>query len=68
MLLVKEIRARSTKSLVQLYDMGNSKETKLDGGRWQTICVDHSNCVNHDKRINANYYLSHPEIWCDDCK
>ena len=63
--LIKQTKAHSTKTLVELWDMG--KETNEDGGRWQTVCVDHGNCMNHDKKSNAVYFLSHPEEWCEDC-
>lgn len=68
MKLVKSQKARTTKTIIELWDLGNSQDSKENGGRWQTICVEHGNCVCHDKKANAIYYMSHPENWCEDCQ
>ncbi len=65
--LIKRVKARTSKSIVELWDLGACNESSEDGGRWQTICTVHGNCINHDKKQNALYYLSHPEEWCEDC-
>lgn len=57
-------KVRTTKTEVSLYDMGKD----YPDGRWETVCGTHGNCVSHDKKVNALYYLSHPEDWCQDCQ
>ena len=56
-------KARSTKTVVALNDMGPCDED----GRWQTVCIDHGGCVHHSTFKLASAWLSHPEDWCPEC-
>lgn len=60
-ILVLERRARSTKTVVQLW-------RDLDDMPWMTVCADHGGCVGHDTRKLAEGWLSHPEEWCPTCR
>jgi hypothetical protein len=35
---------------------------------YTTVCEDHNTCVCHETRRSAEQCLSHPEMWCDDCR
>lgn len=35
---------------------------------YTTVCEDHSTCVCYETRRDAESCLSHPEMWCDECR
>lgn len=59
-------RARSTGTTVVLLD-GIAAGLDTDGGRWQTVCEDHSIVIAHETIRDARGWLHHPEEWCEDC-
>lgn len=60
-------RARSTGTLVVLLD-GIAAGLDTDGGRWQTMCDEHSVVIAHDTLRVARAWLHHPKEWCEDCQ
>lgn len=60
-------RARSTGTVVGLYDTTKTSQFDPDGGRWATLCEDHSSIVNHETRKTAERFMSAPEEWCEEC-
>jgi len=65
MTVVKESRARTTGTLVQLVDRGPSEE--YGDWRWETICVEHGGVCSHETRKLATEWMPHPDEWCEDC-
>jgi len=59
--LVVERRARSTKTVVQLWK-------NFDEMKWTTLCVDHGGLVGHETRKDAAGWLSEPQNWCPTCQ
>lgn len=39
-----------------------------DGGRWATVCDDHSGVCYHTRRLEAEVEARHPEGWCPGCQ
>lgn len=35
---------------------------------YTTVCEDHNTCVCYETRRDAESCLSHPEMWCDQCR
>jgi len=60
-------RARSTGTTVSLYD-GEPAGLDTEGGRYQTLCEDHSTVVAHTTLRAARSWLPAPEEWCDACQ
>lgn len=51
-------------------DQGNAlvQDYKEEGGRWQTLCNEHST-VNHSMSIiGARLCMKHPDMFCDECR
>lgn len=65
---VRRQRARSTKTMVGLYQAQQSGLESDPDIHWMTVCEDHGGCVGHDSLRNAIFYLSHPEDWCPTCQ
>lgn len=62
-------RARATGSVVVLLDT-HDPECDLDpeGGRWATLCDDHSTICNHPTRRVARHHMPRPDGWCEECR
>jgi hypothetical protein len=60
-------RARRTGTTVTLYD-GEEANMDTDGGRWQTVCEQHSWIISHGRIRDARHFLGHPEDWCEGCQ
>lgn len=65
--IVYASRARSSGTVVGLYDTTKTTQFDPDGGRWATVCEDHSTIVNHETRRLAESFMACPEEWCQDC-
>lgn len=66
--IVYASRARSSGTIVGLYDVRKTDQFDPDGGRWVTICENHSTIVNHLTRKLAEAFMASPEAWCEDCQ
>lgn len=60
-------KARTTKTIVTLYDGLQSGDDVSDGYRWQTVCEPHACIIAHNTFEKAASHLSHPEEWCEVC-
>lgn len=68
-IVVKSRTARSTGLLVELIDAEASPDfDPAEGGRWVTLCVEHSEFVQHETRRLATSFLATPEEWCEACR
>lgn len=38
------------------------------GGRWQTVCENHSHIISHETLATARSWLSHSDEWCEGCQ
>lgn len=67
--LVARSRARSTSTLVSLYD-GLAAGLDTDGGTnpWTTMCEDHRGLVTHATRKLAQSWMPLPRVWCEGCQ
>jgi hypothetical protein len=63
------ITLRTTRKGVQvgLYRSAESFESDPELP-YTTVCETHSTLVSHETRRAAEQSLSHPEMWCDDCR
>lgn len=60
---------RRTGTVVSLFDTNNDDgQLDPDGGRWVTVCNDHGTVCNHETRKLAEWFLSYPDEWCDECR
>lgn len=59
-------KSRSSKTTAVLVD-GGEQGLDTSGGKWQTICLDHSFIVAHSGQRVARDVLGHPETWCQPC-
>lgn len=70
--MIRESRvARVTGVLVELVDADHPECTDFqseEGGRWVTICREHTEFVQHETWKVARQFLGHPEEWCDGCR
>lgn len=70
--LVRESRiVRATGAEVELVDADHPDCDEFqsdEGGRWVTVCREHSEFVQHDTWKIARQHLGHPEDWCEGCK
>lgn len=64
---VKRSRSRRTGTTVVLFDTTKTDEFDPEGGRWVTICEEHSTVCNHETRKLAEYHM--PVVdWCEECQ
>jgi len=63
-------RCRATGTTVALYDAAapGADFTPADGGRWVTVCEDHSFLVQHPTLALARDHAAAPDGWCDECR
>jgi hypothetical protein len=60
-------RSRQTGTLISVYD-GEAALMDTDGGRWQTVCEDHSMICSHPTLALALDHAGYPQGWCEDCE
>lgn len=60
-------KSRSTKTVAVLLD-GEAAGLDIGGGKWQTVCLDHSFIVAFSGQRPARDHLGHPELWCEPCR
>jgi hypothetical protein len=58
--------ARETGTLVLVLD-AEPAMLDPDGGRWYTVCDDHSQAVGHRTLSLAKYHAANPLGWCEVC-
>jgi len=74
MKILRESKARSTGTTVQLVDRGLddyerevARDFNYEWNRWETICVDHGTVCSHFRKADAIAFVAHPEEWCEEC-
>lgn len=65
--LIARTRARSTRTIVGLYD-GEKAGLDTGGGRWTLICETHGEAVAFGSRRIGSTFMSVPEEWCSICR
>lgn len=61
-------RARSTGTMVGVYDSLQAGMETDPSAAWMTVCEEHSSCVGHRTRKLALSHAAEPEGWCEDCR
>ena len=64
--LIDYRKVRSTGTHVGIYD-GEQSGMDTSGGRWQTVCEEHSTIISHTTRKLAFWHAPCPEEWCERC-
>jgi hypothetical protein len=66
--LVQSRKARTTGTVVGVYDslaQGIESDPDLP---WSTVCEDHGSVVSHHALRDALSWAAHSDGWCDDCR
>jgi hypothetical protein len=59
-------RNRRTGAMVGVYD-GEAAGLDTDGGRWSTVCEDHSTIIAFHTLAAARDHAAVPDSWCEPC-
>lgn len=65
--VVRESRARSTGTLIQVIDNRDGSFDADDPG-WFNLCCTHASVVSHETRALATDFAAEPETWCKPCE
>ena len=61
-------RSRTTGTTIVLIDTHAEPQwLDSDGGRWATVCDEHSTVVNHTTLALARQWLHGAAEWCEEC-
>ena len=64
--LIDYRKARSTGTFVGLY-IAEMAHADTQGGKYITICEEHSTVINHATRQLAASHMSSVDSWCEQC-
>jgi hypothetical protein len=65
---VVQSRARTTRTIVGVYNSVQSGMENDPSIPWLTVCEEHGEVVGHCTLAIAREWASAPDTWCEDCQ